>query len=489
MKSGPLNQTSVLQPDLSGTDISTLSAEGNPLSIDAEFGIMSYNHEYSGAQSGHEFPRVLVICFHSLNYSSGTGIVFSELFKGWPLDAIAQIYGEGREPDPQICKLHRRMSVENVPLDRALRRMLGHKRVATLGEPSHPSWSETVGRTSAFQVRVRSLIAAWADCVSYHLDTASLNWIRSFAPEVIFTNLGSIRQIRLVEKLTALLKIPIVTYFNDDWPRTHFKGDILKAVPRWWLLHSFDRLMRKGTVGSAASVTMANEFTARYGIPFEPFMYCVETSSSPPLPPGGNETRFCYVGGLHLDRWRSLAEIAVCLDELSRTGLQAKLLVYAPQKDCERYGHLMSAGSSIQLMGSVRADEVPATLLKNHVVVHVESFGKELREYTRLSFSTKIPQYLAAGRPVLAYGPEDQASCQYVAQTGSGLVVGRQSHELLKLALIKLSTQPDVRREMGERAWRVAREKHEPGYMRARFREMLAGAASKEDKTSHEVGR
>jgi hypothetical protein len=68
-------------------------------------------------------------------------------------------------------------------------------------------------------------------------------------------------------------------------------------------------------------------------------------------------------------------------------------------------------------------------------------------------------------------------------------VVGGQSQELLKLALVKLSTQPDIRREMGERAWHVAREKHEPGYMRARFREMLAGATSKEDKTSHEVGR
>jgi hypothetical protein len=428
-----------------------------------------------------QYPRVLVICAHSLNYQSGTGIVFSNLLRGWLSDALAQIHVEESAPDPQICTRHWRMSVKDVPLDRAFRRILGRSQVSALGEAFTASWSDDLEGPAkggfASRVRLRTLLSAWADCAPYHLDSALLGWLKMFSPEVIFTNLGSIRQIGLVQQVAAEFKIPIVPYFNDDWPRTHFQGDILKAIPRWLILRRLRQLMRRVSVGGAVSLPMAKEYRERYGIPFEPFMYCVDAPAVQPPPPGGDVIRFCYVGGLHLDRWRSLVEIGGCLDELSNSGLRAQLLVYAPQKDLERHGPQMSAVGTIRLMGTLRADEVSETLVQNHVLIHVESFHPTMRQFTRLSFSTKLPQYLAAGRPVLAYGPEELASCQYVSETGSGLVVGQQQRELLMNALMQLASQPALRNEMGERAWRTARLKHESGAMRERFRRMLASVA------------
>lgn len=426
-------------------------------------------------------PKVLVICADSLNYRSGTGIIFSDMFRGWPANALAQVHVDASEPDPEICTLHWHMSVDNVPLDRAFRRILGRSQVSALGTAFHPSWTDDlegpVKGGFASRVRLRMLLSAWADCAPFHLDAAFMGWLKAFSPEVIFTNLGSIRQIGLVQQVAAEFKIPIVPYFNDDWPSTHFQGDVLKLIPRWLILRRLQQVMRKASVGGAVSVAMAKEYGERFGIPFELFMYCVDAPSSPPPPPGGDVIRFCYVGGLHLDRWRSLVELGSCLNELSDNGLRAELLVYAPQKDLEQYRSQMSAVGAIQLMGTLRADEVAEALVRNHVLVHVESFHPIMRQCTRLSFSTKIPQYLAAGRPVLAYGPEELASCQYVNETGSGLVIGQQQRELLKNALTQLASQPAIRNEMGERAWRTARLKHESGAMRERFRRMLASEA------------
>lgn len=429
------------------------------------------------------FPRVLMICSHSLNYQSGTGIVYSNLFRGWPLDSLAQIHVDLPGPDPEICKISWQMSVENVPLDRIFRKMLGRKYVAALGRPesasSSPDMVASESGVAAWRIRLRMILSAWTDCAPYCLSPDFLKWLREFSPQVIVSNLGSIRQIGLVQQVSAMSNAPVVPFMNDDWPRTTYQGDFWMALPRWLLHYRLHKLMRNASVGGAVSIDMANEYRERYGVRFEPFLYCVDAPLLPPPPPGGDVVHFCYVGNLHLDRWRSLLEIGECLQKLSSTGVRAKLLVYAPAEYFRKYGRNLSDLSAIELMGTLGAWEVPEALLRSHVLVHVESFHRRMRRYTRLSFSTKLPQYLAAGRPVLAYGPEELASCRYVRETGSGLLVGEQNRSLLRDALLEFISHPETRREMGENAWRVARTSHEPGAMRERFRTLLASVERK----------
>ncbi len=422
-------------------------------------------------------PRVLVICFHSLNSHSGTGIVFSNLFGSWPKDSLAQIYGELQPPDSNTCERILRLSVENVVLDRVFRRLLGQKAVAQLGSTPQPQFVEAVCGSFAWRYRMRSALAAWADIVPFDFDSELTTWLKNFAPEVIFTNLGGIRQMRLATRISKLTGARIVTYFNDDWPSTHFAGDILTKIPRLFLQRELSRVISRTVAGAAASSAMATEYQQRFGLPFEPFMYCFSSPSVRPLPPLTEEVRFCYVGGLHLDRWRSLAAIGKVAAQLRASGHGIRFLVYAPEADLRKYGTLLSA-AGVEVMGSLRAEEVQAVLVQSHVLVHVESFHEQLRRYTRLSFSTKLPQYLAAGRPVLAWGPAQLASCRYIAETRTGVVVGEQREDLVQNAITMLATDSELRKAMGRRAWSTAKDKHDPISMRKRFRTMLASAAA-----------
>ena len=137
-----------------------------------------------------QYPRVMVICSASLNYRSGAGISYSNLFRGWPTDALAQIHVDECPPDSQICTLHWRMSVENVPLDRAFRRILGRRRVAALGEAFTALWTDDLEDPArkgfASRVRLRTALSAWANFAPYHLDSAFLGWLKAFSPEMIF---------------------------------------------------------------------------------------------------------------------------------------------------------------------------------------------------------------------------------------------------------------------------------------------------------------
>ena len=133
-----------------------------------------------------------------------------------------------------------------------------------------------------------------------------------------------------------------------------------------------------------------------------------------------------YVGGLHLGCWESLKEIASALPGLLPDRLGVHVVIYAPQPDLEGYGAVLTGTPALKVVGSLRAEEVPRVLSDADVLVHVESFDPAARRYTRLSVSTKIPQYMAAGRAILGYGPGESALCQYIVSTGSGRVVGER---------------------------------------------------------------
>jgi glycosyltransferase involved in cell wall biosynthesis len=97
--------------------------------------------------------------------------------------------------------------------------------------------------------------------------------------------------------------------------------------------------------------------------------------------------------------------------------------------------------------------------------------------FCRLSISTKIPQYLAAGRPVLCYGPSALASNRYFVDHRAGLVVGEQDPKALAAAATQLAMDRELRRRLGENGRKVAVEHHDARRQRERFREVLLKVA------------
>ena len=66
-------------------------------------------------------------------------------------------------------------------------------------------------------------------------------------------------------------------------------------------------------------------------------------------------------------------------------------------------------------------------------MVHVESKKRKYRNITKLSVSTKISEYLAFRKCILAYGPIDVASIKYLKDNKSGIVCTTKEEVYLKL--------------------------------------------------------
>lgn len=122
-----------------------------------------------------------------------------------------------------------------------------------------------------------------------------------------------------------------------------------------------------------------------------------------------------YAGGLHYNRWKVLAEIANAINQINEhSRLKCRLEIYSAQNVSQNILEEISIDGVSEFKGSIPASQIAAIYSKADVLVHVESFDKKAMASTMYSFSTKIPEYMSAGKCIFAVGPNEVASMRYL---------------------------------------------------------------------------
>lgn len=415
---------------------------------------------------GFIYPRVLIVSAVPVNMQSATGITLTNLFADWPLAQLAQIYDAETTPSLLSVSNFTRFTSNDVPLVRFLKNTIGKfRRSKSLTNPS------SVNATTVTAIN-NSLLGSYSDILPITLPEELLKWVEEFKPDIIYSVLGSVRMMNIVLSLANKYSIPIVPHFMDDWPGTIYRGSILLELPRQVVSHKLRAVLARAPAKLTICDGMSVEFSKRYGGAFQSFMNCVEIDGLTQAPEYESHTyiKFAYIGGLHLNRWSSLIVVVTALQVLKDRGVNLGIEIYAPTQDLQRYGSLFERFSVVKTISTMVGSEVNRRLREFDVLVHVESFEPEDALYTRYSISTKIPQYMASGRPILVHGPSDLCSVQYVSQCGAGLSVTNVSDvDGLVYAASELCGSASLRREIGHRGWVVASTKHNAAAERMRF--------------------
>lgn len=110
------------------------------------------------------------------------------------------------------------------------------------------------------------------------------------------------------------------------------------------------------------------------------------------------------------------------------------------------------------LKGAIPSAKVTEVMDDADILVHVEPVEKAKLENCRLSFSTKIVDYLYKGKCVLAVGGQN-ASMQYLKDNNAAIVVDDLSK--LKFALKQLVDNPEKITEYSSKAWECGKENHD----------------------------
>ncbi len=431
------------------------------------------------------YARVLVVNGYPFTRATATGITLLSLFKGWPPERLACFHVSQLAPEPGIAEWTWNVGTLNDPFARRVfplfgKRLYGAGAATEAARPSHASGPRSVSG-------VRALVSEQhaAELSRFVVPTSVMREVREFQPDVIYTMLGSNRVMRLVLDLSDACSIGVVPHFMDDWPATAYGRSVLRPVLRFRMRALLAAVLARAPVRMAIGRDMADEFERRYGGAFASFMNAVEPAALERAepPPVRRVVRLLYAGGLHLGRWRSLRDIGRALASLHREGLDAELVVHTQSRFAGEARRLESSGV-VHVAGPLAPDSVPAALRTADILVHVESFNNSSQRYARYSMSTKIPECMAACRPILAYGPGDLASVRYVSDCGAGVAVGTRDEHALVGELRRLIASRQMREQLGRRGFDMAIAHHNAEAQRERFRLLLASAGSENLETS-----
>jgi glycosyltransferase involved in cell wall biosynthesis len=438
---------------------------------------------------GKSFPRVLIVNGEPFNTRSATGLTLHSLFKDWPRERLACLHIADVVPTAGACSIQWRLTPADMAFVPAVYRVLGGahhvarpkggaRAGAVVSEPNR----SPVEHHRKFREKALALLRqqSFGQLAWYQPPPRFWEEVKAFRPELIYTMLGSNAMLRLVLDVRARCKVPIVPHMMDDWPAILYRDSVLRPVLRSQIRRRLARVFAYSPVRFTIGTAMAEAYEGRYGGQFTPFLNAVEPewlSRSCAQPTRGRRLLVTYVGGLHLGRWRALLELGEQVGWLRGEGLDAEVLVHTQSRFAAEARRLDLPGI-IRLGGPLEPREVPPVLRAADVLVHVESFDPQFRSYTRYSVSTKIPECMGAGRPILAYGPGELASVSYVEKAGAGIGVGCQDASQLRAALRRLLGSEELREQLGSRGFEVASQHHDAAKQRERFRALLVAAAA-----------
>ncbi|MDQ0155367.1 hypothetical protein [Robertmurraya andreesenii] len=412
------------------------------------------------------YPRVLVISHNAFSSTLNNGKTFSSIFSSWPKEKIAQLYFQNEIPNFSVC--HNFFKITDVSILRSKKENIGERVKGNNIKIHSHEQSRTIlfikqNKWSAFNF-LRDVL--WS---SNKWNNQKLqDWLDEYAPEVIFFVGGeSTFSYKIANQIASKFSIPIYLYYTDDYLTPAYSLDLFQWINWIRLKRVLKKTLRNVNKVFVIGDDMGKEYANKLRKPCITIMNAIDIERflSARVPTSAEENnhsniKMAYFGGMHLNRWKSLKAIGSACAYISEAeGINISLSIYSNQLPDKKIFTSLNNGTSLKYMGSVTENEIIDEMQKYDVLVHVESFDRKMKQKTRLSISTKIPEYLASGKTILAMGPSDISSIKYLKKLDLPYVITSQKKENITDILLKMSSELDNSR-FKKLGIEIVREKH-----------------------------
>lgn len=368
-----------------------------------------------------DYPRILVISNNSFSDTTNNGKTLASFFDKFPAQNIAQLYFNPETPNnSSFTNYFRITDIELVKATLKRTESCGLK----LETESYLLDEQSSKETGSIATKIKDYniarIAREVFWKSGKWKTEVLNqWLNDFSPEIIFFCAGDSG---FAYDITKFIKeqynTKLVVYITDDYilPR--------KTVsPFWWgrrnfILNKMRNIIKQSDLFLTISEQMRKEYKELFGKESILAVNMTETLKDKSVSTVKNEKiTLVYTGGLHYKRYVTLNLLAKAIknyNDNAQNNRKAYLKIYTGQTLTKKLSKLLNIEGASKYSGYLSPIQLKEVLNSCDIPVHVESFNKKSIESTRLSISTKIPEYLSLGKPVIAIGPSQVASIEYL---------------------------------------------------------------------------
>lgn len=391
-------------------------------------GALTGRRQVPADESQHTSPRLLILDMTAMGNSSATGALKSTLLNDWPADRLLQIAKQG------------------------------------------PHGLASVHQDSAGTYNLKPLDLAGAKAC-----------IAEFAPDLILY-----RPVPDTEALHSLAlqeitqrKLPLVTWIMDDWP-----ARMEAEAPDAWrkMKPDLEYLLQNSVLRLSISEAMSEAFVRRYGVPFVPFANAVDPAEWPATEKRSSKDgifRIRFAGGLAPDMNRSsILQIAEAVERIGQSGVKISFQINTQQWWRDQTEELFKKFRHTQIQtANLKPREYRDWISQADSVIIAYNFDEASQRYVRYSMANKMPECLASGALLFAYGPRGVATIDYLETTQAAIVVSDDSIDTLEGSLRKIIADPAMIANCSRSARNLAFGQHNLLTERQRFTSLVRNIA------------
>jgi hypothetical protein len=373
----------------------------------------------------------------------------ASLLKAYPTEKLAQLYFYPEYPDSSICENYYRIT--DMDIVDALR-----DRKKQIGDTVHLSDSQKDNSISGIYRKARftnlSITRLLRDAI-WHGRWNSLrlrDWLDDFHPQaILFLGIGNAAHYQIALFVKDRYDASIIAGTTDDVFLFRFSFDPAYYIRTAWLRRS----MRKILATDDTAFVVINEYakTAYKKLFHKDSVVLMNVPAvsgvCPQYSAHDGRIRIAYIGNFGNDRGSILRKLGNFLMRSKYRDFYTIEIYTKDQLDEKMMGDI-NKPPYIVFGGALNAKEVVQKQAEVDGLLHVDSFKYQVRKYTRLSLSTKITEYMAAGRPVLAIGPAEISSIKFLAGHGNPCIA-ELTQEMFDSKLGELMSL-EYRQEAGE---------------------------------------
>jgi glycosyltransferase involved in cell wall biosynthesis len=269
------------------------------------------------------------------------------------------------------------------------------------------------------------------------------------------------------------LGLPFYAHMHDLWAENTAPHSAGRGFAETWE----PVILAEATRVVCMTEAMQQHYAAKYGIKSDLMPHCVGAHDEQRLeelrPPREGNIVILFVGAvsppMNLDALKVLAAAA------DRLPPNYELLFCTPsdQHTLQALG-IRSARLHVKYVSRA---EVQRLQSEAHVLVAPLSHKNGSPHEVRTVFSTKLLEYLVAGRPILVFAPDGSHHAESARRNGWGYVVSEDSPTALAAGLVRVATEEGLAARLVRNAWAEARSRS-PRRHAARLREWVAEDAA-----------
>ena len=369
------------------------------------------------------YPKILVISNNPFSKTSNNGKTLASFFKEYPSENIAQLYFSSEIPNEDSYKNYFRISDIQVLKSMVTFASAGskvhvdiNKKSFRYGEASAKSITNYI-KKSDFSRLSRELMWKSKKWKSNEITY----WLNDFSPDIVFFCAGDTGfAYDIVSYVLDRTGAKLITYITDDYVLPRRTASILWRLRRNIIFKKMNRTISRSNL----FITISEQMRKTYKELFKKdSIVALNMTESMKIDnfisenQNYNNIKLIYTGGLHFKRYETLSLLANAINKYNKnsSGKKAFLSIYSTGMLSDKVLNRLNIKGASEFLGGLDSKELKIKLNEADIPVHVESFDLKSIESTRLSISTKIPEYLSLGKPILAIGPEEVASMKYIA--------------------------------------------------------------------------